>query len=52
MKFTMEGYVKIKTTLMKIENKDAIEFKIIDTGIGIKKEEQKNIFKLFTTLSD
>jgi PAS domain S-box-containing protein len=40
IKFTDKGYVKIK-----VENN--LTFRIIDTGIGIKEEKQKDIFKAY-----
>ena len=39
MKFTFKGYVKITAELIQIENKPAIKFSIIDTGLGIKKKD-------------
>ncbi len=50
MKFTSKGYIKIIAELIQINEKDAVKIRIIDTGFGIKKEDQKNLFKLFTTL--
>ena len=50
-KFTFKGYVKLKASFMKIEDKEAIKFSIIDTGLGIKKKDQKNLFTLFNTYS-
>ena len=37
MKFTFEGYVKIKARLIYIKDKKAIKISIIDTGLGINK---------------
>jgi hypothetical protein len=39
MKFTFKGYVKIQAKLIYFENKQAIKFSIIDTGLGISKED-------------
>ena len=39
MKFTFEGYVKIKATLIYIQNKQAIKVTIIDTGLGINEKD-------------
>jgi len=39
MKFTFKGYVKITAELIQIDNKPAIKFSIIDTGLGIKKKD-------------
>ncbi|MEA3512892.1 MAG: ATP-binding protein, partial [Campylobacterota bacterium] len=43
IKFTNNGSVKV---VISSEN-DMFEFKIIDTGIGIDKEEQNNLFESF-----
>jgi signal transduction histidine kinase len=42
-KFTLVGQVKL--TVKKIENK--ARFEVLDTGMGIKKEEQANLFQPF-----
>jgi len=39
MKFTFEGYIKLKAELLEISGKMAIKFSVIDTGYGIKKED-------------
>jgi hypothetical protein len=39
MKFTFEGYVKIKAQLFPINDKDAVEISVVDTGFGIKEED-------------
>jgi signal transduction histidine kinase len=44
VKFTPErGSVRIRVE----QNKDYVQVKVEDTGIGIRKEEQDNIFKRF-----
>lgn len=49
IKFTKKGYVKIKVNLFEQNNSDiVIEFRIIDTGIGIKEEHLDVIFNEFT----
>ena len=55
-KFTFKGYIQIsaKHALMKVLKKgtviqvvDAVQYEIFDTGIGIKAEDQSDLFKLF-----
>mgnify|MGYP001070774100 CR=1 FL=1 len=49
IKFTDEGSVKIKANVTeKSDKKVQIEFKIIDTGIGISKEGKEKLFKEFS----
>ncbi|MDJ1479662.1 PAS domain S-box protein [Cytophagaceae bacterium YF14B1] len=49
VKFTHQGSVKIETRLLtETENSQCIEFIVSDTGIGIEKEKQSDIFKSFT----
>lgn len=48
-KFTAKGEISIEVHVLKeFNNMVWIEFKIKDTGIGISKERQKEIFKDFT----
>lgn len=46
MKFTFSGFVMIKVEVL--HDKDGLRISIIDTGVGIKKEDQKNLFKIFS----
>ncbi|KYG71384.1 signal transduction histidine kinase [Roseivirga ehrenbergii] len=49
VKFTERGFVSVRVSLIEIKGDTAnIEFKIQDTGIGVAKEEIKNLFKEFT----
>ncbi|WP_421976627.1 ATP-binding protein [Roseivirga seohaensis] len=49
VKFTERGFVSVRISLIEIKGDTAnIEFKIQDTGIGVAKEEIKNLFKEFT----
>ena len=50
MKFTFKGQIKTKAEMVEIHDKEAIKFSVIDTGVGIKKEDQESLFKLFSTL--
>jgi signal transduction histidine kinase/CheY-like chemotaxis protein len=48
VKFTKEGTVKLKTKITKRDNdKIAVCFKVVDTGIGLKPEQIEMIFKPF-----
>lgn len=50
IKFTESGTIKIKTSQVSTSNKDKllIKFEVIDTGIGISENAQKNLFQAFT----
>lgn len=48
LKFTFNGGITLE---VRIDN-DILETKCIDTGIGIKEEEQKSLFKSFGKLQD
>jgi PAS domain S-box-containing protein len=53
VKFTSEGMVKILVNARKKENfRFDLELKVIDTGIGIRKDQQQEIFKSFTQSED
>jgi len=47
IKFTESGYIKLTAAL---NQKNQIQFEIIDTGIGISEEDQKKIFDEFRQL--
>lgn len=53
VKFTEEGFVKIKVNKVR-ENNDLVflEFKIIDSGIGIPNDKIEVIFETFTRVFD
>ena len=46
-KFTFEGSITLNSRIIEMEGKEFIQFSVIDTGIGIKKEDQSKLFKLF-----
>lgn len=47
IKFTDRGSVTIKPILIKNEEEEYLEVHVIDTGCGIKPEDQNKLFKLF-----
>ena len=48
IKFTNQGYILIKTTLLKeLDNEYVLCLSVIDTGIGITPEEQATLFQPF-----
>ena len=48
VKFTYKGYVKVDVAYDQQSSK--LEFKVSDTGMGIKENDHKNLFKLFGKL--
>ena len=46
-KFTVSGFVNLDVSIKNYENIKTLLFKVQDTGIGIDKDEMKNIFKPF-----
>ncbi|MCD4772419.1 MAG: response regulator [Bacteroidales bacterium] len=51
IKYTKDGSVTINTELIKTDNKHIfLKFSIIDTGIGITKENQVKLFKSFSQI--
>jgi len=52
LKFTEKGYVEISFAEEIIEEKQFLVFKVKDTGIGLTKKQQYNIFNRFTKLEN
>lgn len=52
LKFTFKGEIAIGAQLIVIKGIKYIEFCVKDTGIGIQKESQQNLFRLFGMVND
>lgn len=50
VKFTDEGYVFVSLSCYQKEGENWLKMQVEDTGIGIKKEDQKHLFESFTRL--
>ena len=52
LKFTEQGQIVVKVSLPVVDEWDVkkpiIKFEVVDTGIGISKEQQKNLFRSFS----
>ena len=48
LKFTEQGYVQLSLKLLQKKDKNHIAFEVSDTGIGISKDKQAEIFKVFS----
>lgn len=46
-KFTFQGSISINVKIVEMEDKEFVQFCVADTGIGIKREDQGKLFKLF-----
>jgi PAS domain S-box-containing protein len=53
IKFTSKGYIHVSVSAAKTSDPNSINLNISveDTGIGIKKDQQENVFKAFTQQS-
>ncbi|CAI2383010.1 unnamed protein product [Moneuplotes crassus] len=53
VKFTFRGSIIMKAALKKtLEGDDIVEFRVCDTGTGIKEEDQECLFKLFGVIGE
>jgi signal transduction histidine kinase len=50
IKFTDAGEVRLEVKETSIEGQAAVRFDVIDTGIGIKQEDQAKLFEAFEQL--
>lgn len=49
-KFTEEGFITIMSSVEKENTKNYLKIIVSDTGVGIDKEQQQNVFKAFTQI--
>eukprot|EP00347_Sterkiella_histriomuscorum_P007148 403350083 len=49
IKYTRKGYIKIKTSYI---DRQILEIKVQDTGVGISQEQIKSLFKVFTKIME
>jgi len=53
IKFTEQGCIQLTAQLLTTaNNKIQVQFEVIDTGIGIKAEQQQNLFQQFSQAND
>ena len=52
VKYTERGYVQINVSMADIEGEYFVRFDVIDSGIGIEPERQKNIFEPHTEVEE
>ena len=52
LKFTEQGSVTIKATTVFENEETYLNISVTDTGIGIKKEDQDQLFKMFGYIKD
>lgn len=50
VKYTKKGSIKLQIEAVSFGNKATLTFKVIDTGIGIKKSDYERLFKKFERL--
>mgnify|MGYP006113056303 CR=1 FL=1 len=52
MKFTEKGSVKIKCSILEQDKAKFLKISVIDSGMGISKENQDKLFQLFGFLNE
>lgn len=52
LKFTQKGKVEIKVRILNDQNRRFLQIDVEDTGLGIPKEQQHKLFKLFGFIQD
>lgn len=52
IKYTDQGCVRLKITRKMVGPKEYLHYEVKDTGIGIRQENQKDIFKAFSNISE
>lgn len=52
LKFTFSGSISLGVKLANTTEGKILTFMVKDTGIGIEKEDQKKLFKLFSMVSN
>jgi PAS domain S-box-containing protein len=52
IKFTQRGGVRIHAARAKRDDMDTVEISVTDTGVGIRPEDQQNLFSAFSQLDE
>ena len=52
LKFTFKGFITLSCKSIIFENQEYVKFTVRDSGLGIKKEDQEKLFKMFGTISE
>jgi two-component system sensor histidine kinase VicK len=52
LKFTFNGYIKLKAQIVRDFNGSFVQISVEDTGIGIKDKDKSKLFQLFANISE